>query len=209
MNELLKSIHWKKYWLSFLFLSVCIVIWCSALWLYLADKSKLAQSEMAVMQQKSINDSAEQSVVQLRNFYGQYQQLKQQGLVGEPPRLEWAEVLLEKYQDYRLPGFYFVLSPTEMSKPEDNFFTSDVVEIKKTPMQISFNLLHEGDFYRYLRSLHQQAKGQFSVQECMINRDLNQTVDTTDFVASFKGQCDIIWFSFKDITATWPEGVVL
>ena len=209
MSELLKAIHWKKYWLSFLFISLSLIICCVAIWLYFSEKEKLLQAEMAVMQQKSINDAAEQSVFQLRNFYHQYKLLKLQGLVGEPPRLEWAEVLLEKYQDYRLPGFYFVLSPTELSKPEDNFFTSDTIEIKKTPMQISFNLLHEGDFYRYMQALHQHAKGQFSVQDCVIHRDFSSAMDSTEAISSFTGQCDILWFSMKDITTAWPEGISL
>jgi hypothetical protein len=207
MNELLKSIHWKKYWLSFTIIAISLMIWCASFWLYLNEKNKLLQTESAAMQQKSVNDSAEQSVLQLKNFYDQYLLLKQQGLVGEPPRLEWAEVLLEKYQDYRIPGFYFSLSPTELSKPEDSFFASDIIEIKKTPMQISFNLLHEGDFYRYMQALHQQAKGQFSVQECVISRDLSQASE--EVASSFKGQCDIIWFSMKDITTAWPKGITL
>ncbi len=209
MNELLNAIHWKKYWLSFVSFIFCLAACGFSLGFYWESKHQLQQSEMRVIQQKAINDSAEKSVLQLKNFYHQYQRLKEQGLIGEPPRLEWAEVLLEKYQNYRLPGFYFVLSPTEKATSEPDFFTSDLVEIKKTPMQISFNLLHEGDFYRYLRSLHQQAKGQFSVQECVINRDLSKIADTTDFVARFKGECEIIWLTLKDITASWPQGAAL
>jgi hypothetical protein len=208
MNELLKSIDWTKYWLSILFLSISLVIWCICFWLYFSEKNRLFQSEMAVMQQKSINDSAEQSVLQLKSFYDQYQILKQQGLVGPPPRLEWAEILLDRYQHFQIPGIYFIMSPTEMPGPEDSFFTSDVVEIKKTPMQINFNLLHEGDFYRYMQALHQHAKGQFSVQECVINRDSHAS-EITDVLVSFQGQCNIVWFSMKDITTAWPEGVSL
>lgn len=207
MNELLKAIHWKQYWLSFIFLGVSLILLCASLWLYLHERNKLTQSEIAAAQQKSMNDAAEQSVQQLKNYYSEYQILKNQGLVGDPPRLDWAEVLLKKYQDYQIPGFYFALSPTALSKPEDSSFTSDVIEIKKTPMQITFSLLHEGDFYRYMQALHQQAKGQFSVQECVINRD--SSVNVEEFVPGFKGQCDILWISLKDITAAWPEGVSL
>jgi hypothetical protein len=30
-----------------------------------------------------------------------------------------------------------------------------------------------------------------------------------EVASSFKGQCDILWFSMKDITAAWPEGITL
>lgn len=207
MNDLLKSINWRQYTISFICIFISLTVFSVSIWFFIKEKNKLSQVEMALSQQKSINDTAEQSVLQLKNYYHEYKQLKARGLVGEPPRLEWAEVLLEKYYDIKIPGLYFILSPTGLSKPEDAFFTSDVIEIKKTPMQVNFNLLHEGDFYFYLKNLHQQAKGQFNVEECKISRNINQAEDSQ--VNSFSGECKILWISMTDISAKWPQGIEL
>lgn len=208
MNDLFKIIRWKDYAISFIFILSSLFLLILSLWVFFKEKNQLTQVEIALAQQKSVNDTAEQAVAQLRNYYHDYKQLRDQGLIGDPPRLEWAELLLEKYYDIRIPGFYFVLSPTGLSKPEENFFSSDVIEIKKTPMQITFNLLHEGDFYFYLHNLHKQAKGQFNVDECKISRNINLTGDEAPG-NSFSGQCQILWFSMTDISANWPQGVEL
>jgi hypothetical protein len=207
MNDVLKSINWKQYLISFVFILVSLIVFFVSVWFFIDEKNKLSQTQMALAQQKSINDAAEQSVLQLKNYYNEYKLLKDDGLIGDPPRLEWAEVLLEKYYDIKIPGLYFMLSPTGLSKPEDTFFTSDLIEIKKTPMQINFNLLHEGDFYFYMRHLHQQAKGQFNVEECQISRIISQAEDS--LANSFSGECKILWISMSDISAGWPQGIEL
>ncbi len=206
MNDLLKSINWRQHTISFICIFISLTVFSVSIWFFIKEKNKLSQVEMALSQQKSINDTAEQSVLQLRNYYNEYKLFKESGLIGDPPRLEWAEVLLEKYYDIKIPGLYFMLSPTGLSKPDDTFFTSDI-EIKKTPMQINFNLLHEGDFYFYLRHLHQQAKGQFNVEECKILRSHMQAEES--LTKSFSGECKILWFSLTDISASWPQGIEL
>jgi len=206
MKELIKFIHWKHYTASFVFMFLSLTIFFISLWLFFSEKNQLLLAESSLAQQKSINETAENAVLQLSTYNQQYQHLKDQGLVGEPPRLDWAEVLLEKYNDIKIPGFYFALSPTQLSQPEQSFLASDLIDIKRTPMQITFNLLHEGDFYRYFSQLHRQAKGQFSVQECDITRGLNSNNGQP---IELNGQCQIIWFSMADISAKWPQGLSL
>jgi hypothetical protein len=70
-------------------------------------------------------------------------------------------------------------------------------------------LVHEGDLQGLLANMRNHSQGLFSAQNCEVTRAEEQLEDpqnaTQGLIAqdSYRGYCDLLWYSLTDITQVW------
>jgi hypothetical protein len=215
MNELLKSIPWRQHGWSFLFGALALIAFVISYLVHNNAQENLVSTQKRYQQQQSINFEAEHSAAVLAEFLPQYRELQKQGVIAQPQRLQWLETLQKNADADLIPMVRFTLSPSIIATTTETSYASDTLQLKVTPMQISFTLLHEMDFYRLMHAMQTESKGVFSTQDCVIERNegeniterSNDSVDTSnpETLDSFKGQCNLLWYSLADLTKAWEE----
>lgn len=215
MNELLKSIPWRQHSWNFILGALALIAFVIAYFIHSSAQENLLSTQKRYQQQQSINLEAERAANSLAEFLPQYRALQKQGVIAQPQRLQWVETLQKNADANVIPMVRFTLSPTVIATTAETSYTSDTLPLKVTPMQISFSLLHEMDFYRLMRAIETESKGLFSTQDCTIERSEGESIEEKPYgsidtsnpesLDSFKGQCNLLWYSLTDLTKAWEE----
>ena len=96
-----------------------------------------------------------------------------------------------------MAGEEHLLSPGEA-------YYSETVAMRVTPMRIDMELAHEGDFYRLLEGLRESALGVFSIENCKLDWQPNESGELS--LTRLRGACELNWYNLVDITETWDLG---
>ena len=207
MNKLRLSTIPPKHIIKIAILLLAFSAFCLSAWLRSLANAEMTQAKIQVQQQQSINDDAQAQALYLSEYLPQYFELREQGIIGNPKRLQWLESVQKGAHDHLIPNLSFILSSTEFASNLNSPDYNAEIEVKTTPMQMDFTVLHEGDFYRLIHKLKQQALGVFSVQECEMRRTEDSNRKLKDVVLSneLKGSCNLLWYSITDFTSQWED----
>jgi hypothetical protein len=195
----------KKHSIKIILFSIAATVFLIALWARNEAKHDLIAAQNNLKQPQAINYGAAQSALQLKEFMGSYNDLQQQGVIGNPRRLEWLEALQSNTALNGIPKLGFTLSPTEPTADTTLLYANNEFITKTTLLQITYTLLHEGDFYALVKALQEQAQGIFNIEECTIKHNDIETSNTNEgaLKALLMGNCTLRWYSIKDITQEW------
>lgn len=208
MSDTRKFVVWRRHWVNMVVAVAGIIALGLALLTHSRAEQALILAKSNYLQQQAINDEAAQSAALLAAYLPFYKQLQEQGIIGQPYRLQWLETLRADVKAQAFPLLSFTLYPTNPASVTNTTYYHDTLLVKVTPMRIDFELLHEGDFHRLLSGMHAHAKGVFSAQNCAIDRreefvDATNPAIETQARAGFKGHCELLWYSLADITLMW------
>ncbi len=119
---------------------------------------------------------------------------KSSGLVGKERRLSWIESLEAVNSRLRLPRMSYNLMPQEDFK-RPGFKPLRFVSVKSSPMQVSMELLHEGDVFSLIEGLEQEISNLFTVDSCRLRLkgQVGKLFDTRK--PNLSGDCVIRWIS--------------
>jgi hypothetical protein len=184
---------------------VSIVVFSLSLWQRNNAQSELNQQKSLLQQQKMTNTMAGDAALLLEKNLAIYKELQLRGIIGAPKRLQWLETIQHNADINGIPKLNMSLAPTEFTSIDHPLYHDDNLQTKSTLLQLTFSLLHEGDFYQLFSALQQQAEGVFNLEECSIRRSENQNdqEQPTKLIGGFNGSCDLRWYSIKDITQAW------
>ena len=203
MRELFDQVVWREHILTLIQLGGSLLLLVFSMVYYFNEKDELNIAQADLDAQIYANDEAEASSYILKDYLEEFRQLQLGGKIGEPRRLQWLETLRIIGEDNRIPGLEFTLEGSEIIRQNvDPFWTTDV-QIKATDMKVTMQLSHEGDLFRILDGLSQQAPGLFNVEECSLRwlKDINDDLALT----RLRGDCDLRWYSVDDVTKAWQE----
>lgn len=205
MNKLTLSTFSRKHLFKIIIICTSIAIFALAFWVRSNAEDALNIEKNLLQQQQSMNNTADESAVLLNQNLGKYKEFQQQGIIGNPQRLQWLESVQHGANQHLIPKLNFILSATEVTTDANPIYHNEELITKSTLMQMTFTLLHEGDFYHLLHNLQGHAQGVFNVEECEIrrNEDIGGTAASEKLEGQFVGRCDLRWYSMADITQAW------
>lgn len=199
MNKLLQGVQWRKQGLGLTALACALVLLLLAWWTHDVAQQALLEAPIAYSQQQATNMAAEESSRILVENLNYFKNLQEKGVVGDPKRLQWLETLQKLSTDYKLPEIQFSLGITQPVTQENSPYWNPEIAMKMTALRLDFKLLHEGDFYVLVNGLQREAQGLFSVENCTLERELNEGRKHT----GLSGSCELLWYSLKNVVAHW------
>jgi hypothetical protein len=128
---------------------------------------------------------------QYTNLFNEY---KSSGLVGDERRLSWIESLEAVNSRLRLPKLAYNLMPQEDFR-RPGFKPPRFVSVKSSPMQVTMELLHEGDLFSLMDGLEQEISNLFTVDSCRLRLkgQVGKLFDTRK--PNLTGECVIRWIT--------------
>ncbi len=130
----------------------------------------------------------------IRQFYPEFVDLYNTGIIGREHRLNWIEVLRQAGERIMLPSLSYEISSQKEYTPEYSI-NHGRFQLFSSSMQLNLGLLYEGDLQQLLRDLDKQAEGTYSVSECTFNKR-GQVIKDKD-TANISAECQLQWFTIK------------
>lgn len=125
-----------------------------------------------------------------------YNDLLENGFVGEERRIEWIEALRNIHAKHKLFSIDYSIGLQEAYNPSflpnlGNF------RLNRSVMNLKLNMLHEGDMLAIIDGLHEQTTP-FIVRDCKIQRPIGAVVNTKNIAANMQAECEIDWLTLRD-----------
>lgn len=124
-----------------------------------------------------------------------YQQLIQQGFIGEERRLEWIDELRTINQQHKLFGITYSIGAQEAYKPPFSVNTGPFT-LHRSVMEIDLALLHEYDLLTMLNTLAASRHAPFMVRNCVMTRLAGGVKNK--FVPYLNSSCAIDWLTISE-----------
>jgi len=126
-----------------------------------------------------------------------YQALAARGFIGAEDRLAWIEAAQHANRDAGLYGLDYRLTPRTASPPT----LAQGLPLGQTVMTLTLPLLLETDLTRFLTALKARAPGVFRVRGCRLTR-VNDTFTNTSGAPQLSAECELLWFTVSEKSAT-------
>ena len=203
MRELFDQIVWRDHILTLSQFGGSVLLLVLSLVFYFDEGDQLLNARADLDAQYFANDQAEASSYILQEFLEEYRMLQLQGYAGSPKRLQWIETLRKIGEENNIPGIEFTLEGSNLIEQNMDPYWSPDVSIRATKMRITMQLSHEGDLYRILQGLQDDAPGLFNVESCYFSWLNNDGEGVA--LTRLRGNCDLRWYSVTDVTEDWQE----
>lgn len=138
----------------------------------------------------------------INQYYPQYVELLEQGIIGREQRLNWIEVLRAFGEETRLPMLNYNISSQDEYTFEYPLQLGNF-KIFSSSMKLDLKLLHEGDLINLLDSIDKNSLGLSSVDNCKLVRSQN-VLKMDGKNPNVTASCEIRWFTIKK-----PDGTDL
>lgn len=196
------NIHWSllRGALLALFLSLSIgvsIVLGSQFYLQDAESKYLRQRAeldgVARLYRTAENDRALYS-----RYVTRFQDLEQQGVIGDEPRLNWVEALERINQTLKLPVLRYEIQPQAAVSMQGSRYDTKIIQVYRSTMSFDAGLLHEGDLLVLLNELRRQTSGRFEVRDCDVKfasqaRGVVFNARQSNLVAL----CTVDWYTLK------------
>jgi len=131
----------------------------------------------------------------INEYHPKFLALFDRGILGDEHRLDWIETLRETGESIKLPALRYKISSQNAYTTELPINTGSF-EIYSSEMELSLELLHEGDLFRILSDLDNIALGIYSVSGCKFLRNSDK-VEADPAKANISAECNLQWFTLK------------
>ena len=145
----------------------------------------------------------------LKQFEEKYKQLISSGIVGDEDRLNWVDTIEKITANNKIPYLKYKIDKREQLNSNEINQTYPGIQLLKSTMTLDMQLLHEGDLYTIINSLHNKAKGLFDIKSCAIVRNTTQAESLVDSHTdkNFSAKCVLNWYTMqKGVVVTPSEG---
>lgn len=190
---------WRKLQIPLITFGVALII---ATLLYSATDSRLVKAKQSLQQQNGLLSQArsryQTSGAEKDNivkYLPMYQNLIQQGFVGEEQRVNWIDNLRNINIRYKLFGVGYDIGAMQDYKPT---FPLDAGNFKlhRSSMKLTLALLHEGDLFTLYHALSQENNPPFMLRDCTINKVVGG--GKNKFLPNLDSVCEIDWLTVTE-----------
>ncbi len=192
------SVDWRFLQGSLIFLLIAVIAAAALIYFgMLYEEQRAADYRQQESQLRSTHRKYEQLVRDLdlmKQYTAKFNDYKASGLVGEERRLSWIESLEAVNSRLRLARLGYNLMPQEdFLRP--GFKPPRFVSVRSSPMQVTMELLHEGDLFSLIDGLEQEISNLFTVDSCRLRLkgQVGKLFDTRK--PNLAGECVIRWVS--------------
>lgn len=131
----------------------------------------------------------------IRGYLPRFVELYQNGVIGNEQRLNWIEVLRAVGDEIKLPSLSYQIDTQQIYTPAFPL-TLGRYGLYSSKMLLSMQLLHEGDLFRVLEKLNEDAKGSYSVSNCTINQSTDEISNEPD-AGNITVRCELEWYTIR------------
>jgi len=145
----------------------------------------------------------------LKQFEKQYKKLISSGIVGNEDRLNWVDTIEKITINNKIPYLKYKIDKRQQLNSNEINQKYPGIQLLKSTMSLDMQLLHEGDLYTIINSLHKNAKGLFDIKSCAIIRNTTQVESLVDSQTdkNFSAKCVLNWYTMqKGVVAIPSEG---
>lgn len=152
-----------------------------------------ARSSLKKSHKQLKNQSNEIAVID--EFLAKFNELENQGFIGDERRLSWIESVKSTNDELKLPEFSYSI------QPQDTFERSQIKSTKKVKvlsslMTVNLGLLHEVDLFNVIDLIDQNVSSHFTIESCDLIADKgNKELKVDD--DNIRAQCDVRWINLK------------
>lgn len=200
MKTTLARIQWKNHIMGISFFLIALAICLLAYWSWATSSEQLQQTNTQRASQQAINTQYFNAQQTLDTYLDHYDGLRQNGLIAKPNKLDWIENLRTITQSNAIPRVEFNVHKQHTANMSNDLFFSDNFTVIVTPMNITADLLHEGDFFKLYTALRNHAAGRYIIRNCTIRR-----VDKIGIPKEFRplsSNCQLDWYNIDDPNAS-------
>lgn len=196
---------WNKLRYPIIFLGIALIV--ATLLVGYAEKRRDDQQQAMMQQESQLNQARQryQASGQEREVITQYlplyQQLIQDGFIGEERRLEWVDGLRTIHQQNKLFGINYTIETQQEYKPT---FAMNVgpFNLQRSIMKLELAMLHEGDLLTLINALDAQQTTPFIVRDCEVTR--TGATNTSTFGPNLRADCELDWLTIREPQAVKP-----
>ena len=192
-----KEIDWSLLKTPIILLSVCSVIAITLISgsYYFNDKlNKEYKQNKTVFQSISrryLDVDQEEKV--LLDYYPKFVNLYNKGIIGREKRLNWIEALRQAGETVKLPSLTYSINSQEEHIPEYVINYSGYT-IYRSSMELNLGLLHEGDLFKLIDYINQEADGIYTLSECTFSMN-GREVNFDKNHANISASCLLYWLT--------------
>jgi len=137
----------------------------------------------------------------ITQYLPQYQQLIQDGFIGEERRLEWVDGLRTIHQQHKLFGINYTIETQQEYKPTFGLNVGPF-SLQRSVMKLELAMLHEGDLITLINALDAQQTTPFIVRDCEITG--TPVTNTTTLTPNLRANCELDWLTIREPQAIKP-----
>lgn len=143
----------------------------------------------------------------LKQFEEKYKQLISSGIVGDEQRLNWVDTIEKITTLNKIPYLKYKIDKRQNLNSNDISQNYPGIQLLKSTMTLEMQLLHEGDLYTIINSLHKNAKGLFDIKSCAIVRNATQIESLVDSQTdkNFSAKCELNWYTMQKSTVALTD----
>lgn len=129
----------------------------------------------------------------LKDYYPQFVELYNKGVIGREKRLNWIDALRQSGEKIKLPELRYSINSQEEFNPEYPVNYNGYV-VYRSSMELSIGLSHEGDLFKLLEHIDQTADGSYTISECTFNRYSNE-IKIEKNAVNIRALCMLYWIT--------------
>lgn len=172
-------------------LALCLVI-PSQLY-YVKQNESVELKRRTMLSAQTRYNTAKEATQIIKQYLPSYQKYVSHGVIGNENRLSWIEALRSWTIKRGLDTVQYSVDARQVWSlsmiPE-----SGEMDVRRSAMQTSVNVLHEGDVFDFWDHLNRYANGLYSVKECEIRR-LVDKIDVTSIQPTLATRCLLHWLT--------------
>lgn len=180
---------------------ITIVLFVTAVCFNYAYKDKLSVIKSKYHYVLQENQQYEQSLINLNNQLPTFLNAKERGFLGGALRIDWVQTVNSLVEIHSLPRVDFNLQNNHYMKEEGFIYWNERVHVYASDMDVSFQFLHELDFYHFFSDLQSVAKGMADINQCQ----LSYKEAGHGELSMLTGSCNIRWFSLANELSHWES----
>lgn len=192
---------WKKLRLSIVMLigtAVVVILLIGYAQYYNANQAQalqLQQNQLNAARQRFQSSGLEKEMI--TEYLPQYQGLIDKGFIGEEQRIEWVEHLRTQHKYHKLFGIKYSIKQQEKYTPT---FAANLggFMMNRSIMQLSLDMLHEGDLLQLTESLGKNNTAPFVLRDCEVVRVNPNSIMSNLLIANLHAECELDWLTLRE-----------
>lgn len=129
----------------------------------------------------------------LHDYYPEFVQLYEAGIIGREKRLDWIESLRQSGEKIGLVSLNYSIASQEEFIPEF-MINYTGYKLYRSNMDLDVGLLHEADFFKLLDYLNRNVDGSYTISECEFRLNGDQIKFEKDH-ANISASCLLQWLT--------------
>lgn len=131
----------------------------------------------------------------VRQYYPEFINLYNKGIIGQERRLNWIEILHNSSEHSKFISLRYEIDPQAQYTP-DFTLNYGIYKLFNSSMKLNMDLLHMGDLRKLIDDLDRNAQGIFNISNCKLKRTGDGRFEL-EIKPNIAAVCELHWLNIK------------